>query len=157
MYWDADIGSLFNPRQKLALITFAEKVRQAHAHLLAQGAEPEFAKAVATYLALVISSRLTDFEITVLCRVAPSNGSSIPFYVYVVKPCRCFGITSEMVPLSPILTGLKVMPYGKNQLTNIAHLTCIPPVEDLPTRKSHHRPRHRHRSPLVQTTSLTPC
>jgi adenine-specific DNA methylase len=46
---------LFNPRQKLALITFAEKVRQAHAHLLAQGAEPEFAKAVATYLALAVS------------------------------------------------------------------------------------------------------
>jgi putative DNA methylase len=45
-------GDLFNPRQKLALITFAEKVRQAHAHLLAQGAEPEFAKAVVTYLAL---------------------------------------------------------------------------------------------------------
>jgi putative DNA methylase len=47
-------GDLFNPRQKLALITFAEKVRQAHAHLLAQGAEPEFAKAVATYLALAL-------------------------------------------------------------------------------------------------------
>jgi putative DNA methylase len=45
-------GSLFNPRQKLALITFAEKVRQAHAQMLAQGAEPEFAKAVVTYLAL---------------------------------------------------------------------------------------------------------
>jgi putative DNA methylase len=48
-------GDLFNPRQKLALITFAEKVRQAHAHLLAQGAEPEFAKAVATYLALALT------------------------------------------------------------------------------------------------------
>jgi len=47
-------GSLFNSRQKLALITFAEKVRQAHAQMLAQGAEPEFAKAVATYLALTV-------------------------------------------------------------------------------------------------------
>jgi putative DNA methylase len=47
-------GDLFNSRQKLALITFAEKVRQAHAHLLAQGAEPDFAKAVATYLALTV-------------------------------------------------------------------------------------------------------
>jgi putative DNA methylase len=52
-------GDLFNPRQKLALITFVEKVRQAHAHLLAQGAEPEFAKAVATYLALTFN-RLAD-------------------------------------------------------------------------------------------------
>jgi len=47
-------GDLFNPRQKLALLTFAEKVRQAHAQMLAQGAEPEFAKAVATYLALTV-------------------------------------------------------------------------------------------------------
>jgi putative DNA methylase len=47
-------GDLFNPRQKLALITFAEKVRQAHAQMLAQGAEPEFAKAVVTYLALAL-------------------------------------------------------------------------------------------------------
>jgi len=45
-------GDLFNPRQKLALLTFAEKVRQAHAQMLSQGAEPEFAKAVVTYLAL---------------------------------------------------------------------------------------------------------
>jgi putative DNA methylase len=52
-------GDLFNPRQKLALITFAEKVRQAHAHLLAQGAEPEFAKAVATYLALGLDKLAT--------------------------------------------------------------------------------------------------
>jgi putative DNA methylase len=47
-------GDLFNARQKLALITFAEKVRQAHAQILAQGAEPEFAKAVVTYLALTL-------------------------------------------------------------------------------------------------------
>jgi putative DNA methylase len=47
-------GDLFNPRQKLALITFAEKVRQAHARMLDAGAEPEFAKAVVTYLALGI-------------------------------------------------------------------------------------------------------
>jgi len=54
-------GDLFNPRQKLALITFAEKVRQAHAHLLAQGAEQEFAKAVATYLAIGVN-RLADYN-----------------------------------------------------------------------------------------------
>lgn len=45
-------GSLFNARQKLALITFADAVRRAHAAMLAQGADPDFAKAVATYLAL---------------------------------------------------------------------------------------------------------
>ncbi|MDZ7268320.1 MAG: DUF1156 domain-containing protein [candidate division KSB1 bacterium] len=45
-------GDLFNARQKLALITFADAVRRAHREMIAQGADPEFAKAVATYLAL---------------------------------------------------------------------------------------------------------
>jgi adenine-specific DNA methylase len=49
-------GDLFNPRQKLALISFAEKVRQAHELMLAEGYEKEYARAVATYLALVINS-----------------------------------------------------------------------------------------------------
>jgi Adenine-specific DNA methylase containing a Zn-ribbon len=47
-------GDLFNTRQKLALITFAEKVRQAHARMTAARTDPEFAKAVATYLALAM-------------------------------------------------------------------------------------------------------
>jgi len=45
-------GKLFNPRQALALLTFADAVRRAHAEMLAQGYPADFAKAVATYLAL---------------------------------------------------------------------------------------------------------
>ncbi|MDN5365865.1 MAG: putative methylase, partial [Thermacetogenium sp.] len=45
-------GDLFNPRQKLSLITFADKVRQAHELMLAEGYDEEHARAVATYLAL---------------------------------------------------------------------------------------------------------
>jgi len=48
-------GDLFNARQKLALITFVEKVREAHDRMLAEGYEPEFAKAVVTYLGLSFS------------------------------------------------------------------------------------------------------
>ncbi|HEY80241.1 MAG TPA: hypothetical protein G4O05_04090, partial [Caldilineae bacterium] len=48
-------GDLFNPRQQLALITFAKKVRQAHAAMLAQGYPEDFARAVVTYLSLVFS------------------------------------------------------------------------------------------------------
>jgi putative DNA methylase len=55
-------GDLFNARQQLALVTFADLVRRAHAEMLAQGADPEFAKAVATYLALVVSEPYADFE-----------------------------------------------------------------------------------------------
>ncbi len=52
-------GDLFNARQKLALITFAEKVRQAHAVMLAQGYPEEFARTVTAYL-VIIFNRLVD-------------------------------------------------------------------------------------------------
>lgn len=60
-------GDLFNPRQKLALITFADAVRRAHAQMLAQGADPEFARAVVTYLAITLS-HLSD-RCSVICRL----------------------------------------------------------------------------------------
>lgn len=49
-------GDLFNPRQQLALLTFAEAVRRAHAQMLADQAPPEFAQAVATYLAIGVDN-----------------------------------------------------------------------------------------------------
>ncbi len=48
-------ADLFNARQKLALITFADKVRQAYARMLQERVEPELAKAVMTYLALMLN------------------------------------------------------------------------------------------------------
>jgi len=45
-------GDLFNTRQKLALITFVEKVRHAHEEMVGEGYEEEYAKAVASFLAL---------------------------------------------------------------------------------------------------------
>jgi len=52
-------GDLFNSRQKLALITFMEKVRQAHEKILKAGAQEEYAKAVVSYLAVILD-RLAD-------------------------------------------------------------------------------------------------
>jgi adenine-specific DNA methylase len=49
-YW----GDLFNTRQKLALITFAEKVRQAHTQIRAENDGSQLAKAITTYLALAV-------------------------------------------------------------------------------------------------------
>ncbi|MET1124694.1 MAG: hypothetical protein ABWW66_05455 [Archaeoglobaceae archaeon] len=43
-------GDLFNSRQKLALITFTEKVRMAYQKMIEEGYEEEYAKAVVTYL-----------------------------------------------------------------------------------------------------------
>ncbi len=52
-------GDLFNSRQKLALITFVEKVRLAYKKMIEEGYDKEYAKAVVSYLGLVIG-RLAD-------------------------------------------------------------------------------------------------
>lgn len=52
-------GDLFNSRQKLALITFTEKVRLAYKKMIEEGYEEEFAKAVVSYLGLGIDRMAT--------------------------------------------------------------------------------------------------
>lgn len=49
----------FTPRQRYILLTMAREVRRAYQEMLAQGIEPERAKAIATYLGVWVS-RLTD-------------------------------------------------------------------------------------------------
>lgn len=49
-------GQLFNPRQLLALCTFGKWVREAHRRILQETNDPNFAKAVATYLAFGVDS-----------------------------------------------------------------------------------------------------
>lgn len=60
-------GDLFNSRQKLALITFVEKVRESHKKMIEEGYDNEYAKAVVSYLGLGID-RLADKN-SVLCRL----------------------------------------------------------------------------------------
>ena len=48
-------GDLFNARQKLALITFAEKVKAVYQKLVAEDIDAEYAKAVVSYLSLILS------------------------------------------------------------------------------------------------------
>jgi len=60
-------GSLFNARQKLSLMTFAEKVREAYRKMIAEGVEREYAKAIATYLAISLN-RIADKNSN-LCRL----------------------------------------------------------------------------------------
>ncbi len=54
-------GDLFNSRQKLALITFTERVRLAYRKMLEEGYEDEYAKAVSAYLGLGVD-RLADYN-----------------------------------------------------------------------------------------------
>ena len=53
-------GDLFNARQKLALITFTEKVKLAYKRMIEEGYEEDYAKAVVSYLALGIS-RVSEY------------------------------------------------------------------------------------------------
>ena len=57
-------GSLFNDRQKLALITFVDKIRHSHSMMNKEYGD-EYAKAVVSYLALQLD-RLADYNST-LC------------------------------------------------------------------------------------------
>jgi putative DNA methylase len=116
-------GDLFNPRQKLALITFAEKVRQAHANILAQGAEPEFAKAVATYLALILD-KLLDWN------------SCLATWIYLTEAIG-HTFTRQALPMvwdyfetNVISSGLSDWLYMLGRIEEVlAHLTSIPPGE----------------------------
>lgn len=49
-------GDLFNTRQKLSLITFVEKVREAHKMMLDSGYKKDYAKAIVSYLAISIDN-----------------------------------------------------------------------------------------------------
>ncbi|GAB5046049.1 DUF1156 domain-containing protein [Thermodesulfovibrio sp. TK110] len=49
-------GDLFNSRQKLALITFTEKVRQSYKKMIEEGYDEEYAKAMVSYLAISIDN-----------------------------------------------------------------------------------------------------
>jgi putative DNA methylase len=59
-------GKLFNPRQALALATFAKYVREACAAITQETGDADYAKAVTTYLAINVD-RLAD-RCCVLCR-----------------------------------------------------------------------------------------
>ena len=52
-------GDLFNARQKLAALTFVEKIREAEGLIRAEYKDDEYSKAVSTYLALLVD-RLVD-------------------------------------------------------------------------------------------------
>ena len=71
-------GDIFNARQKLALITFTEKVKKAYQKLVAEGVDGEYAKAVVSYLALGVD-RLASFS-TTLCRWKAGTEQNIPVF-----------------------------------------------------------------------------
>jgi putative DNA methylase len=56
-------GDLFTPRQMLCLLTFAAAVREAHQQMQQQGYDPDRARAVGSYLGLVVD-KMADYSNT---------------------------------------------------------------------------------------------
>jgi putative DNA methylase len=65
IYGHGTWSSLFNPRQLLALVTFGKWVRAAHGEILRQTQDPDFARAVATYMTFGLDFLLNNTS--VLC------------------------------------------------------------------------------------------
>jgi putative DNA methylase len=116
-------GDLFNPRQKLALITFAAAVRRAHKEMLAQGTDPDFAKAVVTYLALGLD-RLADYN-SVQC--VWNISKELVAHTFGRQALQMVWDYIEVNPLSNA-TGNWADSFGY-LLGVLAHLTRILPVE----------------------------
>ena len=68
-------GQLFNDRQLLTLTTLCRLVSEAHGRMLDSGLDPEFARAVTTYLALVVD-KAADFGST-LCILNNVGGRGV--------------------------------------------------------------------------------
>ena len=114
-------GDLFNPRQALALITFVDAVRRAHAQMLAQGYAEEFATAVTTYLGMALS-RLVDKN-SVLCRVIVQT-EAIGF-TFARQALPMLWDYIEMNPLEHASGWEETL---GNVMSNLDHLTRIPPL-----------------------------
>jgi len=71
-------GDLFNYRQRMALITFVDKIKQAYGKMIAEGYKEEYAKIVLAYLALGLD-RLAMFS-TILCRWKSGTEQNIPIF-----------------------------------------------------------------------------
>lgn len=112
-------GDLFNARQKLALITFTEKVRLAYKKMIEEGYDKEYAKAVVSYLGCA-NSRLID-QSTVL----------VPWITQLEAVAHTFnrqalGMVWDYIEALPFTYFASAIDWV---VRIIDHLTQIPPVE----------------------------
>lgn len=68
----------FNSRQKLALMTFGEKIKEAYKEILKVETEKNYTKTLITYLAFIFD-RLASFS-TILCRWKSGTEQNIPVF-----------------------------------------------------------------------------
>jgi Adenine-specific DNA methylase containing a Zn-ribbon len=113
-------GDLFNSRQKLALITFTEKVRLAYKKMLEGGYDKDYAKAVVSYLGLLIG-KLADWN-SVLSVWRPDQERNE--HVFNRQALPMVWDYGERNPFEGSL-----MDVNGNIISILSHLTQIPPVE----------------------------
>jgi len=117
-------GDLFNSRQKLALITFAEKVRMAYQKMIDNGFDKEYAKAIDTYLAFSVS------------KVADRNNTISTYQPSIEMFVNTFGrgalrMTWECPEIVPIY---ETTGYGTAIESILKVIELLSPV-DIPTQK----------------------
>jgi putative DNA methylase len=117
-------GDLFNSRQKLALITFTEKVRLAYKKMIEEGYDKEYAKAVVSYLGLGVS-RVVEY-MSNLC--VHDNTQERTVHVFGRQALPMVWDYSELNPLSEAVGSWESM-FFRRILLSLTHLTQIPPVE----------------------------
>jgi adenine-specific DNA methylase len=142
-------SDLFNARQKLALITFAEKVRQAYGaivgatHASPLQMDPEFAKAVVTYLALAVD--MVAVSCNTLCRW--ENSRELIADVYSRQALPMLWDFAELNPFSEssgswgkvfgyveyVLSYLSQIPTPQSPISTVTHSSAT----DLPWPENH--------------------
>jgi putative DNA methylase len=128
-------GDLFNSRQKLALITFVEKVRQTYEKMLEEGIEEEYAKAVVSYLVLMLG-KLEDWNSVLSIWRGDQERNEHVFNRQALPMVWDYG---ERNPFD----GSLMTPKGINSI--IFHLSQIPPLKD----------RNEGKTPKVTQSSAT--
>lgn len=114
-------GDLFNSRQKLSLITFVEKVRQAHTKMTKQGYEAEYAKAISGYLGVAID-RLADFGST-LCVLNVTGGRGV-VHTFGRQALSMAWDYAESNPFNPEAAGWPTA--NEKNVKWVTHAGCIP-------------------------------
>jgi adenine-specific DNA methylase len=116
-------GDLFNSRQKLALITFTEKVRLAYKRMLEERYDKDYAKAVVSYLGLAMN--MTAAFCNTIARW--ENTSEAIKHLYSRQALPMLWDYAEVNPFSGSSGSWEA--GWEYYLNVLSHLTQIPPVE----------------------------
>ncbi len=127
-------GDLFNPRQKLSLITFIEMIRNAYEEMIREGYDEEYAKIITTYLAMILG-KLADWN-SALCYWRPDQERNAHvFRRHAVPMVFDYGERNPLMgklmrpeTISKVLDNLSMIPEVKGHTPNVvkASATSIP-------------------------------